>query len=109
MAGPATHIDYVSDNGTHYRTLNPTWQNTLASNVASTTSNTKPAGMQRRYRMLQDPATGREWKVVVGAVTQAAWTAGLGASAGDAVVADGSTITGAIWAGAIGERRLIRG
>jgi hypothetical protein len=109
MAGPAIHIDYASDNGTHYRTLNPVWQNTIAGNIAATTSNTKPAGMRRRYRMIQDPATGREFKVTVGSITSAAWTAALGSSAGTVVVADGSSIPGALFAGAIGERRLIRG
>jgi hypothetical protein len=109
MAGPATHVDYHSDNGTTYRILKPNWQNTIASNAAATSTNTKPAGLRPRYRMLQDPSTGREHKVTVCQITSTAWTAGLGASAGNIVVADGSTVTGALYMGRIGERQLSRG
>lgn len=108
MTGKATRIEYTDDVGTGFAVKTPDWQNTIGGNAAATATSQKPSGLITRYRMIMDPTTGREHKVRVGSVGAAAWTAALGAPAGNVVVADGSTITGALYGGRIGERRLIR-
>lgn len=109
MAGITTRIEYVSDNGTHYYKLNPDWQNTIAGNAAATATLPLPKGTEPRYRMMMDPATGREWKVVVGDPTSSFWTSAPGTAHGSSIdVPVGETITGPVRAGAIGERRLYR-
>lgn len=109
MAGAASRIEYVSDNGTHYYKLNPNWQNTIAGNDPSSATIPLPKGTECRYRMMMDPATGREWKIVVGDPTSAFWTDAPGTAYGASItVPVGETITGTLIAGAIGERRLFR-
>lgn len=109
MAGAASRIEYVSDNGTHYYKLNPNWQNDIAGNAAATATVPLPKGTECRYRMMMDPGTGREWKVVVGNPGSGFWTNAPGTAHGtDITVPVGETITGAVQAGAIGERRLFR-
>lgn len=110
MAGPASRIEYISDNGTHYTTSNPNWQNTIAGNAAATATALKPSGIERRYRLVLDPGTGREWKVVVGNPASTFWTNSPGTTlSGTTIVSNGEAIIDGVLAGAIGERRLFRG
>lgn len=107
MAGPADHRAYHSDDGVTYRVLMPTWQSGLTGDAAQATGQGLPRGYQRRHRMLQDTATGREIKITVGSITSSAWTAAFGATA--TVTVPGNPGAAYVYAGRIGERDLIRG
>jgi hypothetical protein len=109
MAGPATHINYISDDGTTYRVLVPNWQKTFTGDATATATVGLPKGYQRRHRLLKGDTTGREYRVTVGDVTKAAWTSGIGAAVASPPVIPGSPDAAFHYAGRIGERDLERG
>lgn len=107
MAGTADHRTYVSDDGNTYRILMPTWQSGLTGDAVLASGQGLPRGYQRRHRMIQDTATGKEIKITVGSITSASWTAAFGSVA--TVTPPGHAATTWHYAGRIGERDLIRG
>lgn len=109
MAGPATHINYVSDDSVTYRVLVPDWQQGITGDAAATATVGMPKGYQRRKRCLQDPTTGKEYRITVGHITSASWTAGFGADVTPSPDIPGHGVTALVYAGRIGERDLIRG
>jgi hypothetical protein len=109
MAGPATHIDYISDDGNTYRILVPDWEIAVSGDTAATSTQGMPKGYIRRRRMLQDAATGREFKLTVGDITKASWTAGFGVPVTPSPNIPGHGVTACVYAGRIGEKDLIRG
>src|SRR5205807_10190141 len=79
MAGPMDHYDYVSDDGTTYRVrLAKDEADRVGNTVATAAHASLPKGMKPRKRFYRDPGTGRERGIVVGAITQAAWTEAVG-------------------------------
>jgi hypothetical protein len=109
MAGPATHINYVSDDGTTYRALVPTWQQAFTGDAAATATVGLPKGYQRRHRFLRGDTTGREYKVTVGDIVLTAWTAGIGAAVVSPPTIPGAVDTAFHYGGRVGERDLERG
>ena len=109
MAGPATHINYISDDGNTYRALVPTWQKTYTGDAAATATSGLPKGYRRRHRLLRGNTTGREYRVTVGDVTKVAWTAAIGAAVASPPTIPGATDVAFTYGGRIGERDLNRG
>lgn len=109
MAGPSTHIAYISDDGATYRVLVPAWQATVTGDAALATGPGLPKGYRRRHRMLQDTATGKQFKVTVGDITKSIWTSGFGTTTSPAPIIPGHVGVATHNAGRIGERDLIRG
>jgi hypothetical protein len=109
MAGPATHINYISDDGTTYRVLVPTWQSGFTGDAAATATVGLPKGYRRRHRMLRGNTTHREYRVTVGDVTKTAWTAGIGAAVASPPTIPGAGDSAFTYGGRIGERDLSRG
>ena len=109
MAGPATHINYVSDDGTTYRALVPQWQQTFTGDAAATATVGMPKGYRRRHRMLRGNTTGREYRITVGSIALTSWTAGIGAAVVGPPVIPGAGDAAFTYGGRIGERDLKRG
>lgn len=109
MAGPAIHINYISDDGNTYRALVPTWEQTITLDAAATATSGLPKGYQRRKRKIMEVATGKEHSLTVGDITKAAWTAGFGVTVTPTPDIPGHGTTPCTYAGRIGERDLIRG
>lgn len=109
MAGPATHIEYISDDGNHYRVLVPNWEVAVTGDATATATVSLPKGYRRRHRMIQDTTSGKQYKLTVGDITEAAWTAGFGAAVTPSPNVPGHGTITAVYAGRIGERDLIRG
>ena len=109
MAGPATHIQYKSDDGNTYSALVPSWQAAFTTDAAATTQGQMPKGYRRRHRYLRGDTTGREYKVCVGDITKAAWTAAIGAAVAGPPTIPGAGDAAFHYAGRVGERDLKRG
>jgi hypothetical protein len=109
MAGPAVHINYISDDGNTYRALVPAWEVAVTGDAAATATVGMPKGYLRRKRKIQDPATGKEYSLTVGDITLASWTAGFGVTVTPAPDIPGHGTVPAVYAGRIGEKDLIRG
>lgn len=109
MAGPATHINYISDDGNTYRVLVPQWEVTLTGDAAATATVGLPKGYQRRKRKIMEVGTGKEHSITVGDITLAFWTAGFGGAVTPSPDIPGHGVTACTFAGRIGERDLIRG
>lgn len=109
MAGPTISVNYDSDDGTTYPVLTPTWQNAVVNNVAGTAGPSLPKGTRKRSRMIMDPTTGREYRLMVGVISSAAWTAAFGAAVTPTPDIPGLGATPCVYGGRIGERQLVRG
>jgi hypothetical protein len=64
MAGPSTHIDYVSDDGNTYRMKMDASNATAMGNSASTNNVHLPPNYRARYVLAIHPTTGRTRKLV---------------------------------------------
>lgn len=73
MAGAMTRIDYLSDDGEHYRVKQDSSNATDVGNVAATVATHIPGGYHPRYILATHPTTGRERKVVIGDPENALW------------------------------------
>lgn len=109
MAGPATHINYISDDSNTYRVLVPTWQKTYTGDATATATVGMPKGYKRRHRFLRGNTTGREYRVTVGDITKTAWTAGIGAAVASPPTIPGAPDSAFTYGGRVGERDLERG
>lgn len=109
MAGPATHIKYISDDGNNYTVLVPDWAQTFVGDAASAGDPGLPKGYQRRHRFLKGDTTNREYKITVGDVTKTAWTANIGAAVVGPPTIPGALDTAFHYGGRVGERDLQRG
>jgi hypothetical protein len=76
VAGPATHIQYISDNGTAYRMRMDASNAAAAGNVAATSVLQAPKGVVPRYVLATHPPTGRERRIVIGDPANALWIGG---------------------------------
>lgn len=108
MAGPATHINYLSDDGTTYRILVPQWVATFTGDATATATVGLPKGYKRRHRFLRN-TNGKVIKVTVGDITKSVWTLGLGAAPGTQPAPPGEPATGWVLQGRTGESDHIRG
>jgi hypothetical protein len=76
LAGAIRAIDYLSDDGNHYRLKMDSSNATDVGNVNATVSTHTPGGYHPRYILCTHPTTGRERKVVIGDPTNALWVGG---------------------------------
>lgn len=109
MAGPATHINYISDDGNTYRALVPDWEIAVTGDATATATQGLPKGYIRRKRKIMDTTSGKEYSLTVGDITKAAWTAGFGVAVTPSPNVPGHGVVTATYAGRIGEKDLIRG
>jgi hypothetical protein len=79
MAGPMDHYDYLSDDGNTYRIrLAKDDADRVGNTIATAAHPPLPKGMKPRRRFFRNPTSGKERSVVIGAVTNAVWTAAVG-------------------------------
>jgi hypothetical protein len=109
MAGPATHINYVTDHGVTYRVLVPSWQQAFTGDAVATSTTTPPRGFQRRHRMLRGDTTGKEYRVTVGDTALTVWTANPGAAVASPPTIPGAADTAFHYGGRVNGKELIRG
>jgi hypothetical protein len=109
VAGPAVHINYITDTATTVRVLVPSWQQAFTTDALATASGQLPKGTQRRRRYLRGDTSGREYRITVGDTTKTAWTAANGAAVASPPTIPGSPDTAFHYGGRVGERDLIRG
>ena len=109
MAGPSTHIQYLSDDGTAYRVQVPTWVHTFTGDALATATVSLQRGYQRRRRFIKGNTTGREYHFTVGDITKVSWTAAIGSAVASPPVIPGSADVAFTYGGRIGERDLVRG
>ena len=67
-----------------------------------------PKGTRKRYRMMLNTGTGREYKVGFANVSQANWTVGSGTSISYSRGQNGPPSGTYVWGGRIGERQLFK-
>lgn len=108
MAGPATHINYVSDDGTTYRILVPTWVATFTGDAAATATQGLPKGYRRRHRFLRN-TNGKIIKVSVGDITKTVWTGAFNTTPTPQPLPPGEPTSGWTLQGRTGELDHIRG
>jgi hydrogenase/urease accessory protein HupE len=105
----AVRIQYVSDNGT-------TYQRKSLADLATALSNTTealgahahlPANIKPRYILAVDPATGREHRLVIGAVGNSLWTSATTVDVPNPSNRTGTALTLNI-AGRVAEKRYAR-
>jgi len=109
MAGPTQRIDYVSDDGHTYDINIPAWQATVAGEPVGTTgTGSLPKGGRRRYRMMLNTGTGREYKVAFANTTLSNWTVGTGSAISYTRGNYGPPAGTYVWGGRIGERQLFK-
>jgi hypothetical protein len=65
VAGPSTHVDYISDDGNTYRLRQDASNATAVGNGAATSAIHLPGGYEPRYVLATHPVTGRERKLVI--------------------------------------------
>ena len=78
MSGAKTSGDYVSDNGTTYKTSYPTWLWNLFTAPTSASTTTMPKGMKKRRRYFKVNATGKEGSFPVWSAGDALYTSAFG-------------------------------
>lgn len=76
MAGPATHIQYTSDDAATYRVRMDASNAAAAGNVAATSTVHTPSGYEPRYILATHPVTGRERRIIIGDPTNPLWVGG---------------------------------
>lgn len=76
MAGPSTHINYISDDGNTYRLRMDASNATAVGNVPATSVTHLPGGYQPRYILATHPTTGAERKLVIGDPANALFVSG---------------------------------
>jgi hypothetical protein len=65
MAGPSTHVNYISDDGNTYRKKQDASNAAAAGNPTATVSASAPSGLEPRYILAVHPTTGRERKIMI--------------------------------------------
>lgn len=108
MAGPATHINYISDDGTTYRVLVPSWVATFTGDAAATATVGLPKGYRRRHRFFRN-TTGKVIRITVGDITKSAWTAAFNTTPAPQPLPPGEPTSGWTAQGRTGELDHIRG
>jgi hypothetical protein len=109
MAGPATHIQYTSDDGTTYRVRMDTGNAAAAGNVAATSTVHVPSGYVCRYVLATHPTTGRERKIIIGDPTNALWVGGTSTITLEEYSGTHSTAAAHAVLSRVGEKRYNRG
>lgn len=76
MAGPMTHIDYLSDDGQTYRVRMDASNAAAVGNAAATSPVHMPSGYVPRYVLATHPVSGRERKLICGTPDNALFVGG---------------------------------
>ena len=109
MAGPATHVNYVSDDGSTYRVRMDASNAAAAGNIAATSTVHTPSGYVPRYILATHPTTGRERKIVIGDPANALWVGGTSTITLEEYFGTHSTAQAHAVLSRVGERRYNRG
>jgi hypothetical protein len=109
MAGPATHVDYISDDGVTYRLRMDASNAAAAGNGAATVTAHLPGGYRPRYVLATHPTTGRERKIVISDPTNALFVGGDSSISLEEYSGTHSATVAHAVLSRIGERRLNRG
>lgn len=109
MSGPATHIQYTSDDGAGYRVRMDASNATAAANAAATSTVHVPSGYEPRYILATHPTTGRERKIVIGDPTNALWVGGSSSISLEEYSGAHSTAMAHAVLSRVGEKRYNRG
>lgn len=106
MAGPSTHINYVSDDGETYRLRMDASNATAVGNATASVTAHLPGGYRPRYVLATHPTTGRERKLVIGDPTNALFVGGTSSvSIEEFSGTHSATVSHAVLS-RVGERRL---
>ncbi len=109
MAGPATHVQYISDDGNPYRVRMDASNATAAGNSAATSTVHVPSGYVPRYILATHPTTGRERKIVIADPANALWVGGTSSISLEEYSGTHSATVAHAVLSRVGERRYNRG
>lgn len=76
MAGVMARINYVSDDGVTYVARQDASNQAAAGNIAATVTAGLPKRHRPRYILARNPTSGRERKIIIGAIANAMWVGG---------------------------------
>ncbi len=108
MAGPMTHIDYVSDDGATYRVRMDASNATAVGNTAATVPAHLPGGYEPRYVLATHATTGRERKIIIGTPDNALFVSGTTVTIEEFSGAHSTSAAHAVLS-RVGEKRYNRG
>lgn len=108
MAGPMTHVDYVSDDGNTYRVRMDASNATAVGNAAATSAVHLPGGYVPRYVLATHPTTGRERKLIIGSASNTLFVSGTTVTIEEFAGAHSTAAAHAVLS-RVGERRYNRG
>jgi hypothetical protein len=109
MAGPATHVQYLSDDGSAYRVRMDASNATAAGNAAATSTVHVPSGYQPRYVLATHPTTGRERRIIICDPANALWVGGTSTITLEEYSGTHSTAAAHAVLSRVGEKRYNRG
>jgi hypothetical protein len=101
-----SRINYVSDNGVTYVVRQDASNQAAAGNLAATVTAGLPGRTRPRYILARNPTSGRERKIVIGAIANAMWVGGTTTITLPDFDDDMTPVTYDI-AGRIGEKRFM--
>lgn len=109
MSGPATHVQYVSDDAAAYRLRMDASNAAAAGNAAATSPTHLPSGYQPRYVLATHPVTGRERKIVICDPANPLWVGGTNTITIEEFSGAHSTSLAHAILSRVGEKRYNRG
>lgn len=109
MAGPSSHIEYISDDTGHYRVRMDTGNAAAAGNTPAVSTVHVPSGYEPRYVLATHPTTGNERKIVIGDPANAMWVGGTSSIVLEEYSGTHSTALAHAILSRVGEKRYNRG